>query len=90
MMEPNPMTNEVTPDETLDIQPISRPQVRIVKRPYRENPLKKGAVFTIHGAGYMVYEVKARGRLLIRYMGKVERADQEEVEVRETEDQDNG
>jgi hypothetical protein len=82
-MESNPMTEEVTPDKTIDIKPIpiSRPQVRIRKTSHRENPLKQGSVFTIHGAGFMVYEVKSRGRMLIRYMGKVEMPPIERVEM---------
>lgn len=73
-MEANPIVQEeTTPTKTFDAaKQFSKPKVRVTKMPYRKNPLKAGMVFQLNGAAYQVYEVKSRGRMLVRFLGAVE------------------
>lgn len=47
------------------------PHVEAKPVKYSRNPLKKGSAFVLHGCVFQVYEVKTKGRMLIRFLGEV-------------------
>lgn len=53
-------------------EPQDGQKVKVVKKPERFCPLTPGDFFELLGAVFHVYEVKSRGRILIRFLGMPE------------------
>jgi hypothetical protein len=65
------------------------PLVKIKPVKYSKNPLKQGAAFVVQGCVFQVYEMKTKGRMLIRFLGELIQG--EEVEVpQESEEKESG
>jgi len=60
-MEANP--------KTFDTRKMSKPKIKVIKVKPEFCPLQAGDFFQLKGGVFHVYEVKSRGRLLVKFLG---------------------
>lgn len=60
----------------IDTQNMSKPKIKVIKAKPEQCPLKAGAFFQLQGGVFHVYEVKTRGRLLIKFLGFPEKGEE--------------
>ena len=55
--------------ETIDTRKMSKPKIKVIKAPSELCPLEEKDFFQLKGGVFHVYEVKSRGRLLVKFLG---------------------